>query len=92
MIYLLVYVSLQSIDQYCIRLLYISGGIVENRLLSKDDLLHVATLPSHDQLLGQTVSLLGSAASQTHSLLNRHQQELSQNLAQYVKDQQGKET
>ena len=64
---------------------------MENRILSKDELVHVASLPPLDQLLGQTVSLLGSAASKTHSLLSSHQQELSSNLQQYIKDQQEKE-
>ena len=71
------------------RNLIVSGGIIENRLLSKDELQDMATLPSIDQLLGQTVSLLGSAAAKTHSLLNSHQQGLSRNLTQYIKDQQG---
>lgn len=72
--------------------IFVMAGIIENYLLSKDELAHVATLPSHDQLLGQTVWLLGSTAGKTHSLLSSHQQELSRSLSQFISDQQAKHT
>lgn len=47
----------------------------------------MAQLPPKDMLLGETVGVLNMAAAKTSRLLQHHQQQLVQNLNQYLKDQ-----
>ena len=62
-----------------------TGGLVENRIMSRDELLNAAKLPSLDVVRGQLVSLLNSSASNTSRMLAHHQGALSANLTQLVK-------
>ncbi|XP_067687389.1 large ribosomal subunit protein uL10m-like [Haliotis asinina] len=70
--------------------LYILGGLVDNYILSKEALMRNSKLPPLDITRGQLVTLLNMGAAKTHSLLGSHQQTLSRNLEQYIKDQEGK--
>ncbi|XP_064646672.1 large ribosomal subunit protein uL10m-like [Lineus longissimus] len=63
----------------------ILGGVVENRVMTREALLQYAAMPSLDHARGQLVAILGSAAAKTSSLLSSQQQTLSNNLTQYVK-------
>jgi len=65
--------------------LQLLGGLVENRIMSRDELLNAAKLPSLDVVRGQLVSLLNSSASNTSRMLAHHQGALSANLTQLVK-------
>lgn len=66
--------------------LIVLGGLVENSLFSRDGLLAYEKLPSIELARGELVSILNLAAGgKTHSLLESHQQTLSCNLEQYIK-------
>ena len=72
--------------------MYISGGLVDKQLFSKEGLLTYSKLPNIEQLRGELVSVLNMAAGgRTHSLLESHQQNLCRNLAQYVKQKSEEE-
>ncbi|XP_046563579.1 39S ribosomal protein L10, mitochondrial-like [Haliotis rubra] len=70
--------------------LHLLGGLVDNYILSKEALIRNSKLPPLDITRGQLVTLLNMGAAKTHSLLGSHQQTLSRNLEQYIKDQQEK--
>ncbi|XP_064597929.1 large ribosomal subunit protein uL10m-like [Liolophura sinensis] len=61
------------------------GALVENRILSREEVTHYSTLPDLPMVRGQLASLLNSAASKTHRLLGSQQLRLSTNLEQYIK-------
>jgi len=65
--------------------LQLLGGLVEDRIMSRDELLAAAKLPPLDVVRGQLVSLLASHASTTSRLLGHHQGALSASLTQLVK-------
>ncbi|BFZ15650.1 hypothetical protein BsWGS_18689 [Bradybaena similaris] len=65
--------------------LQLLGGLVEDRILSRDDILNVAKLPPLDTMRGELLSILATSASTATRLLSRHQEELSNNLDQLVK-------
>ena len=68
-----------------------SGGLVDDKLFSKDGLIVYSQLPSIEQLRGELVSVLNlSAGGKTLSLLESHQQTLCRNLDQYVKQKSEK--
>ncbi|XP_076458846.1 large ribosomal subunit protein uL10m-like isoform X2 [Babylonia areolata] len=71
--------------------LILLGGRVDGYLLSREAMLKCAKLPSLDVLRGELVTILGSSASRTHSVLGQHQQTLARNLDQYIKQSQGGE-
>lgn len=64
-----------------------SGGVVDNRIMSREAIMNAAKLPSLDILRGELVTILNSSAGKTSRLLNRHQQDLSQNLEMLVKQE-----
>ena len=68
------------------------GGFVEDRMLSKEQLVKVSKLPLIDNLRGELVAILGSLPTKTSQLLSHQQTMLSMNLTQYVKDKQGMQT
>ena len=51
-------------------------------------MLRCSKLPSLELMRGELVTILGSSASRTRSLLGNHQQMLAANLDQYVKQSQ----
>lgn len=62
---------------------------MEDRLLSRQDLEKINKLPNIETLRGELVSILSQASGrETHRLLGSHQQTLSTNLAQFVKQSQ----
>ncbi|KAJ8320692.1 hypothetical protein KUTeg_002279 [Tegillarca granosa] len=62
------------------------GGLMNNKLLSRPDLEKIRKLPNIETLRGELVSILSqSAGRETHRLLGSHQQTLSTNLTQLVK-------
>ncbi|XP_070186415.1 large ribosomal subunit protein uL10m-like [Littorina saxatilis] len=65
--------------------LILLGGRVDNYILTKEGLVKCSKLPSLDLMRGQLLTILGSSASRTRSLLGNHQQMLARNLDQYVK-------
>ncbi|XP_046326470.2 39S ribosomal protein L10, mitochondrial-like [Haliotis rufescens] len=71
--------------------LHILGGVVDNYILSKEALIRYSKLPPLDVTRGQLVTLLNMGATKTHSLLGNHQEKLSRNLEQYIKDHQEKD-
>merc|ERR1711893_196060 len=68
---------------------WILGGFVGDRLLSRDAITRYAELPHIDIVRGETLTVMGSLAQKTHSLLSSHQQQLSSSLDQYVKQGSG---
>ena len=59
---------------------------MDNRLLSKSQLVEYNKLPDLELMRGELVTILGTAAGgRTSSLLGSPQQTLSTNLSQYVK-------
>lgn len=71
---------------------HLLGAVVENRIVSRDQLVQMVDMPSLDQLRGELVSVLQSPASRTTQLLGSNQQQLTANLQQYTKDQQTRES
>merc|ERR1712062_501966 len=65
--------------------LILLGGVVDNRILTRAGLTQFAASPPIESLHGELSCLLNSAAQKTHSLLNSHQQNLTVNLQQYIK-------
>jgi len=65
--------------------LVLLGGLVENRIMSRDDILKVVKLPPLDIMRGELLAILSASASKTSRLLGKHQQELSVNLDQLIK-------
>lgn len=53
--------------------------------MSREDILNAVKLPPLNIMRGQLLTILSASASKTSRLLNRHQQELSINLGQLVK-------
>jgi len=53
--------------------------------MTKAALLHYSQLPGIEGVRGELVQILASFASQTHSLLGAHQQNLARNLDEYVR-------
>jgi len=70
--------------------LHLLGGLVHHRIMSKDEFVSAAKLPDLDVMRGELLTILKSSASKTKQLLSHHQQGLSQNLTQLVK--QGSES
>jgi len=66
----------------------ILGGVVHGSIVSQADIVSYAALPPIETLHAELVGCLSHAASNTHRLLSSHQQNLSQNLAQYIRDQE----
>ncbi|KAL3855164.1 hypothetical protein ACJMK2_014386 [Sinanodonta woodiana] len=66
------------------------GGLVEDRLLTRDAVMNLAKLPPIENVLGELVSIMNLAASKSLSLLGSHQHTLSANLEQYVRQCQEK--
>ncbi|KAK2147588.1 hypothetical protein LSH36_546g01022 [Paralvinella palmiformis] len=66
--------------------LILLGGLVNDQLFTREGLQRYAKLPDIDVLRGQLVAVLNATPSRTKSLLEHHQQTLSRNLDQYVKD------
>ena len=77
--------SVQPSDLIC----DFAGGIVDGAMYTKEGLLHLAALPSLDDLQGQTAATLNAAVGNMANLLSSHQQQLASNLEQYLKDQTG---
>jgi len=76
-----------AVNQLCNNHIFLStGGLVNDQLFTREGLQRYAKLPDIDVLRGQLVAVLNAAPSRTKSLLEHHQQTLSQNLDQYVKD------
>lgn len=67
----------------------LSAALVDDRILSKRELQDLAKLPPIDVLRAELSSILQTPARRTSSLLGRSQQQLSQNLEQYLKDRTG---
>lgn len=65
-------------------LIIVSGGVVQGRLLTKSQLLWVATLPNIDTLRAELCSILSSPSSQLSQTLTYQQQSLSRSLEQHV--------
>ncbi|CAG9766065.1 unnamed protein product [Ceutorhynchus assimilis] len=65
--------------------LVLMAGIYENRLLSKDELLHYSTIPNLQMAQAGLVQTLNSASVQLVSNLNSHQTTLVSHLEQRVK-------
>ncbi|CAG5128483.1 unnamed protein product [Candidula unifasciata] len=65
--------------------LQLLGGLVEDHILSRDDILNLAKLPPLDIMRGELLSILSASASTTSRHLSAHQEELSNNLDQLVK-------
>ena len=63
------------------------GGLVDDRLLTREGLLRYAQLPDLDGLRAELLALLAAPAGRTHALLGAQQGMLSSNLAQHA--QQG---
>lgn len=72
----------KSIDMFLIAV------VAYGKILSKIDIQELSDMPPIEAQRGQLCSILESHQQKTISLLNRNVQELSQNLTQYVKDQQ----
>ncbi|KAK6192879.1 hypothetical protein SNE40_004276 [Patella caerulea] len=68
--------------------LHLIGALIDNRILTRDELMSIAKLPDIEQLHGELLTILGRSASKTYSLLGSHQQTLSVNLEQLVKQKQ----
>jgi len=62
--------------------LLLLGGVLNNALLTRQDFLDYAKLPTHEELQGQLVSQLAMMPSQITSLLSRHQSNLMYILSQ----------
>ena len=56
--------------------LLLLGGVLNNALLTRQDFLDYAKLPTHEELHGQLISQLMMMSSQMTSLLLRHQRNL----------------
>lgn len=67
---------------------FFTGGLVDNYLLSREGFNKYFKLPDLDTMRGELVTILGSSASLTHTLLGNQQLLLSVNLQQYVKQSQ----
>ena len=63
------------------------AGFVDDRMLSREQIIQAAKLPPIDTLRGELLTILDSSASDTSQLLTHHQQMLSMNLEQFIKDQ-----
>ena len=61
---------------------------MDNHILTREGMLRCSKLPSLELTRGELVTILGSSASRTHSLLGSHQQMLAANLDQYIKQSQ----
>jgi hypothetical protein len=70
--------------------MFFSAAVAEGRILDRAGLLKLQNLPSIDVLRGELCSILQMSAQKTLRLLQSNQQNLSVNLAQYVKDQTDK--
>ena len=62
--------------------LLLLGGVLNNALLTRQDFLDYAKLPTHKELQGQLISQLMVLSSQVSSLLLRHQRNLLYILSQ----------
>ena len=56
-------------------------------MLSREEFLQTAKLPPINTLQGELLTILDSSASNTSQLLTHHQQMLSMNLEQFIKDE-----
>lgn len=68
-------------------LYYVTGGIIEDRLISKNDLVEYSKLPSLDIVRSQLCSVLQSAGSCFVGQLNQNQQMLVSHLEKHVEIQ-----
>ena len=64
----------------------ILGGILDGRIVNRDELSWYASLPGIEGLHGELVSILGSFASTLSQNITHHQTALSQNLSQLAAD------
>ncbi|KAG6462809.1 hypothetical protein O3G_MSEX013482 [Manduca sexta] len=64
--------------------LVVMAGIIQDRLMSKNELLEYSQMPSLDVARSQLCSVLDSAGSSVVGLLNRSQQTLVSHLEQHV--------
>ena len=62
--------------------LLLLGGVLNNALLTRQDFIDYAKLPTHEELHGQLISQLMMMSSQMTSLLLRHQRNLLSILSQ----------
>jgi len=60
------------------------GGLVDDRLMTKEELVRYSQLHSIGYLYSQLSALLSLSTNQTHSLLGEHQRHLTQSLQQYI--------
>ena len=63
----------------------ILGGIVQGRVITKNQLLWCATLPEIGMLHAELCSILSSSTSQLSQSLTYQQQKLTQSLEQHIK-------
>ncbi|CAH1789314.1 unnamed protein product [Owenia fusiformis] len=68
------------------------GAVADDRLFSKQGLMDYAALPDIETKRAELVGILNHAASNTKSLLERHQQTLSTSLGQFIKQNTQSET
>ncbi|KAL5006124.1 hypothetical protein ScPMuIL_017282 [Solemya velum] len=68
--------------------LVVLGGLVEDRLLSRQDLQMMSKLPKLDIMRAHLVHTLNTALSNTNTLVMSHQKTLSSHLDQYIKGKQ----
>jgi len=67
---------------------YPIGGILNGKSLSKEDIKHLATLPSLDQLRAQFIGLLNAPASKLLRTFKEPSQSLVRVLSAYIKKQE----
>jgi len=65
---------------------HILGAVVENRILSRGELISLVDMPSLDEMRAELSALLQSPAREVTRLLGANQQQLSTNLQQYIDD------
>jgi len=65
---------------------HILGAVVENRILSRGELIELVDSPSLDDLRAELSSILQSPAREVTRLLGANQQQLASNLQQYIED------
>jgi len=62
------------------------GCVVENRILSKKQVQSLVNQPNLEESRSELVAVLGHHQQQTLQLLQANQQQLSNNLAQIIRD------
>lgn len=69
---------------YHINYVYVKGGVVQGRLVTKNQLQWCAKLPDIDTLRAELCHILSSSVSQLSQCLTHQQQSLSQSLDQHA--------